>query len=151
MNKIITIREASKDDKEEIVRLTKDWEDEHITYGFSGDDMSYFLNKKCYCALIGNQVIGFIVGEISVAYKDYEFIKKNTPYFEIDELYIIPEERKKGYGSKLYEFTEQKLKEEKIKYIMLSSATKDVESVLNFYVKKERMNVHYVRLYKEIN
>lgn len=50
----------------------------------------------------------------------------------------------------LFDYIENVLKDEKITHIVLSTATKDYESIFNFYIKRKGMTFWNARLFKEI-
>ena len=75
---------------------------------------------------------------------------EGTPYFEVEEIYVTPKYRNYGVGSMLFDYLENILKYEKITQMVLSTATKDYESIFNFYIKRKGMAFWTARLFKEI-
>ena len=77
-------------------------------------------------------------------------IPDSTEYFEVEELYVIPELRSKGIGKELFSFAETTLRKEQIEYIMLNTATKNHKAVLHFYIDIVGMDIWSSRLFKRI-
>ena len=146
----INIRVATENDKLEIVRLSKEWEQEQSTYGFYADDLDYINENRCFVACIDEVVIGYLFGKVFESKKMKSIMAEGTPYFEVEEIYVTPEYRNYGVGSMLFDYLENILKEENITQMVLSTATKDYESIFNFYIKRKGMSFWSARLFKEI-
>ena len=73
-----------------------------------------------------------------------------TPYFEIEELYVVASYRSKGVGKALFHNAEQAVKTTGIEFIMLSTATKNYKSILHFYIDELGMDFWSARLFKKL-
>lgn len=73
-----------------------------------------------------------------------------TPYFEIEELYVVPSCRNEGIGRALFLFAEQAVREAGIEFIMLSTATKNYKRILHFYIDELGMDFWSARLFKKL-
>ena len=73
-----------------------------------------------------------------------------TPYFEIEELYVVPSHRSEGVGRALFQNAEQTVKAAGIEFIMLSTATKNYKSILHFYIDELGMDFWSARLFKKL-
>ena len=123
-----------------IANLQKQWESEAITYGFiadSDDDILAYNRDYFYIALDGENVIGYVTGEVKVNDKDnyMNVFPLNTEYLQVNDLYIVPTYRSKSIGAELITVVEEKAKRNGIEHIFLSSATIDAEAVRRFYEK----------------
>lgn len=123
-----------------IANLQKQWESEAITYGFiadSDDDILAYNRDYFYIALDGENVIGYVTGEVKVNDKDnyMNVFTMDAKYLQVYDLYIAPAYRSKSIGADLLEIVEEKSKENGVEHIFLSSATIDAESVRRFYEK----------------
>lgn len=78
-------------------------------------------------------------------------IPDETSYFELEEIYVIPEHRSSGIGTMLFNWLELFLKSCQVTNIVLSTATKNYQKILEFYVRKLNMKVWSIRLFKNIN
>jgi len=77
-------------------------------------------------------------------------MQDGTPYFEVDEIYVVPENRGRGVGSALYRFIEEAAQKEGMEYVMLTTATKDFRRILHFYIDEMGMEFWSARLFKKI-
>ena len=149
MDKLI-IRKSSASDIQEIVELTKMWEKEQITFGLKCDSNDYVSSHISWVAVKNKKVIGFLFGNIEKA-KKMSITDKKVSYFEVEEAYVIPEYRSNGIGEKLFSILEDYLNNIDVPYYLLSTATKDYDSILNFYVNKQNMSVWNIRLFKKLS
>ena len=76
-------------------------------------------------------------------------MKAGTPFFEVEELYIIPACRSKGLGGALFRYAEEAIKPE-AEYILLSTATKKWKAIFHFYIEELDMEFWNARLFKRI-
>lgn len=105
------IRKANKSDLSQIVSLYLEYQKEEkkladVEVGrwmttkkvISKDIGSYILEKDKFLSVLINEntIVGFILGSFK---RDKSYIIKN--YGSIDEIYIVPEMRGKGFSSKL--------------------------------------------------
>ena len=123
-----------------IANLQKQWESEAITYGFiadSDDDILAYNRDYFYIALDGENVIGYVTGEVKVNDKDnyMNVFPLNTEYLQVNDLYIVPTYRSKSIGAEFLTIVEEKSKANGVEHIFLSSATIDAEAVRRFYEK----------------
>lgn len=123
-----------------IANLQKQWESEAITYGFiadSDDDILAYNRDYYYIALDGENVIGYVAGEVKVNDKDnyMNVFTMDAKYLQVYDLYIAPAYRSKSIGAELLTIVEEKSKANGVEHIFLSSATIDAESVRRFYEK----------------
>ena len=83
---------------------------------------------------------GYLFGQIRHAERTTTVMQEGTPYFEAEELYVIPSERNKGTGKALFEYAREQVKNE-AEVILLSTATKNWRAVLHFYL--ENLNLEF--------
>lgn len=150
MRNLISIRLASEKDKLEVVELSKEWEKENSTYGFRADELEYINENMCFVAHIDDTVIGYLFGKVFESKQMKSIMPEGTPYFELEEIYVTPKYRNYGVGSMLFDYLENILRNERITQLVLSTATKDYESIFNFYIKHKGMSFWSARLFKEI-
>ncbi len=150
LKKLINIRLATEKDKLEIIELSKEWESENSTYGFYADELDYINENRCFVAHINDTVIGYLFGKVIESKQMKSIMPEGTLYFEVEEIYVTPKYRNYGIGSMLFDYLENILRDEKITQMVLSTATKDYESIFNFYIKRKGMSFWSARLFKEI-
>lgn len=123
-----------------VANLQKQWENEAITYGFVADneDEIFAYNRDYfYVVLDGENVIGYVTGEVKVNDKDnyMNVFTMDAKYIQVYDLYIAPAYRSKSIGVELLTIVEEKAKKNGVEHIFLSSATIDAEAVRRFYEK----------------
>ena len=74
---------------------------------------------------------------------------EGTPYFEVEEIYVISEKRSQGIGEALFRFAEDAVKGE-AEYIVLSTATKNWKAIFHFYLDELDMQFWSARLFKKL-
>jgi ribosomal protein S18 acetylase RimI-like enzyme len=138
-------------DLQSISRLQQQWSDEDIVYGFvpeSEEQLEAHLNPYLLVAESGNEMIGFISGSICLS-NGTAVIPEGEIYLEIESLYIKPEYRGQGAGSKLIARLISDAKNQGVTYASLYSAVKDIKSTLKFY-KKHDFQSWYVQMFKKL-
>lgn len=136
----ITYKQFENHYAKSVANLQKQWHDEDITYGFiadSDDDILAYNRDYFYIALDGENVIGYVTGEVKVNDKDnyMNVFPMNAKYLQVYDLYIAPAYRSKSIGAELLTIVEEKTKANGVEHIFLSSATIDAEAVRRFYEK----------------
>lgn len=134
----------------ELLSLSLAWEKEDCCYGYVANKKSDFENKRIFIVKDDNKIIAYLLGSIKKASNMNSIIKDNEKYFELDELYVLPKYRLNGIGKDLYNFAEQTIKKDNLKYIFLSTASKNYKAILHFYIDIVGMNLWSAKLYKKI-
>lgn len=150
LRELIDIRLATEKDKLQILELSKEWENENSTYGFYADELDYINENRCFVAHIEDTVIAYLFGKVFESKQMKSIMPEGTLYFELEEIYVTPKYRNYGIGSMLFDYLENTLRDEKITQMVLSTATKNYESIFNFYIKHMGMSFWSARLFKEI-
>jgi N-acetylglutamate synthase-like GNAT family acetyltransferase len=145
----IIIREAEIDDINQIHWLQQQWQQEDITFGFACADKEYLTKKLGKYFLVAErkgQVVGFAYGSVSEAHNLAVF-KDGEKYIEIEDIYLIPENRHTQIGSALVDRILELAKEDGISRSLVYSATKDSDGILIFY-KQQGYKTWYVQMFK---
>ena len=132
-----------------LIRFSQDWEAENSCTGYRANLRSDIEGKRIFVAYDGDQPVGYLFGEAARAKSMTSVMPEGTRYFEVDELYVIPERRSQGIGRKLFYHVENVLKNE-VEYLDLSTATKNWQAILHFYIEELGMNFWSARLYRKI-
>ncbi|MBQ3222445.1 MAG: GNAT family N-acetyltransferase [Clostridia bacterium] len=147
----ILIREATGADLQAVIDLTGVWEAENITFGLRKDTPEDLEGCRIWVAQEeGGRIVGFVAGREDVYKRKSSVLDENEKYFEIEELYVLPEARSQGIGDMLFKRAEEYARAAGYRHILLSTATKDTMAMLRFYVEKQQMQVWSMRLFKEI-
>ncbi len=135
---------------EKLIELSKKWEEEESCYGYYANERENIEGNRIFLAKEGEDTIGYLFGhnEIHKCKNDkFAAMKCGTEFFEVEEIYVLPEFRSKGVGKALFDFAEKKVKAE---YFVLSTATKDYKRILHFYIDEIGMDFWSARLFKKI-
>lgn len=136
-----------EDTVKQLIDLSYIWEKEENTWGLRHNDKSD-LGKVCYIAVLDNKIIGYIFGDYSINETHQSFAKKGDKFFDVAELYVLPEYRNQGIGQKLFNLIEEEAQKE-ADFIVLGTATKDYRRILKFYLENVDMSFHSAFLFKK--
>ena len=147
----MTIREVRLDDEvlSLLIRLSEDWTAENSCYGYRPNDRSDIEGNRIFLAKENDTIVGYLFGKVCQSEKMKSIMPEGTPYFEVEELYVIPEKRSQGIGEKLFRFVEDAVKDE-AEYMVLSTATKNWKAIFHFYLDELGMMFWSARLFKKI-
>lgn len=145
------IREAELNDAllETLIALSKDWEAERSCHGYRANTRADIEGNRIFLAEENGAVVGYLFGHMERSEKQSSVMPDGTPYFELEELYVVPERRSAGIGAALFTHAEAALKSE-TEYILLSTATKNARAILHFYMDVLDMQFWSARLFKHI-
>lgn len=146
----IICRSTTENDALQMVSMSEDWEAEQCTYGFHANKLEYIKENRSWVALADGELAGYIMGKMNFSKRMQSIMPDGTPYFEVEELYVKPAYRNQSVGSTLMNYLEDLLKKENITKMVLSTAAKEYESILNFYIKRQGMSFWSARLFKEL-
>ena len=149
--KNMSISEVEFDDAvlAKLIKLSEDWTAENSCYGYRTNDKSDIEGNRIFFAEEEGEVIGYLFGKIYKSEQMKSIMPEGTPYFEVEELYVIPEKRSQGVGEKLFRYVEDKVKSE-AQYMVLSTATKNWKAIFHFYLDELEMQFWSARLFKRI-
>lgn len=148
----MNIYEAKMNDEllEKLISMSADWEAENSTYGYRKNDRSDIEGNRIFLAEHDGEILGYMLGHKEKAERASSIMADGTPYFEIEELYVVPSHRSEGVGRALFHNAEQTVKAAGIEFIMLSTATKNYKSILHFYIDELGMDFWSARLFKKL-
>ncbi len=135
---------------EVLLTLSLDWENEHVVYGYTHNELKDLEGRRVFIAKDGDQVIGYLFGK-EFLHPSTSVIAKGTLCFEIEELYVKREYRSNSIGSQLFNLLEQQLTQEGISFITLSMASKNYKKLLHFYIDICGMDFWHAKLFKKID
>ncbi len=135
---------------EDLIAMSADWEAENSCHGYRKNDRSDIVGNRVFLAEQDGAVLGYLFGATEKSERPSSVMAEGTSYFEIEELYVVPERRSEGIGRALFRFVEREVQAMGIEYIMLSTATKNYKSILHFYIDELGMEFWSARLFKRI-
>ena len=124
-------KELDEDLLATLIALSEDWERENSCHGYRKNEKEDIEGNRIFLALERGNVIGYLFGHRELSKKSSSIMPDGTPFFEVEEIYIKPEYRSMGIGKKLFEYAENHVKDD-AEFIMLSTATKDLEGDIPF-------------------
>ena len=133
-----------------LIDLSRDWEAENSTWGYRANAHEDLSGRRVFLAEEDGQILGYLFGLRETQEKTTSILDAGTPYFELEELYVIPARRSQGIGQRLFAFAEEKLRAEGLPFLMLSTATKNARAILHFYLDELGMTFWSARLYKRL-
>lgn len=122
-----------------VEELQQEWEFENITYGVvAGTPQQITAAMTSYCFIVkdNQKVIGYLMAEIRQD-NEYCVFPKGVSFIEVNDLFITKNYRSCGLGKGLLDMCESEARKNGIRYVLLSSATKDAEAVRNFYTNND--------------
>lgn len=134
---------------ESLLQMSADWAREDSCRGYYPNEPSDIQGNRIFLALDEGAPVGYLLGKVCTAEKDSTVMKKGTPFFEVEELYVIPTRRSQGLGGALFRFVQEQMRKE-AQYILLSTATKNWRAILRFYIEELDMEFWSARLFKKI-
>ena len=145
------IHEVNLDEEvlEQLIRFSKDWAAENSCYGYRPNDKTDIEGNRIFLAEDGGTVIGYLFGKVYRSEQMESIMQKGTPFFEVEELYVVPKRRSQGIGARLFKYTENVVKSE-AEYMVLSTATKNWKAIFHFYLDELDMTFWSARLFRKI-
>jgi GNAT superfamily N-acetyltransferase len=133
----------------ELIRLSGEWEAEGSCRGYRANTPEDLTGRRIFLAEENDRIFGYLFGIRKEAERSSTVMEKGTPFFEVEELYVVPEWRSRGIGRKLFEFAETQVQDE-AEVILLSTATKNWRAVLHFYLEELDLEFWSATLFKHL-
>lgn len=145
------IHEVALNEKilEKLIRLSEDWAAENSCFGYRPNEKSDIEGNRIFLAEDADGVAGYLFGKVAESKQMQSIMPEGTPYFEVEELYVIPEKRSRGIGENLFRYAEDAVRAE-AEYMVLSTATKNWRAIFHFYLDELDMTFWSARLFKKI-
>ena len=135
---------------EKLISFSKDWAAENSCWGYRANEPSDIEGNRIFFAEEEGTVIGYLFGRICKSVNMYSIMPEGTPFFEVEELYIVPGRRSQGAGSELFHHVEEIVGSE-AEYMVLSTATRNWRAILHFYIDELGMQFWSARLFKKLS
>ena len=133
---------------EKLIGFSSDWEEENSTYGYRTNTADDIEGRRIFLADEDGRTVGYLFGKTERSENMRSVTPEGTPYFEVEELYVIPEMRSRGIGRRLFAFAEQAVSDE-AEYTVLSMAARNWIPLLKFYTEAAGMEFWSARLFRK--
>ncbi len=133
-----------------LAELSKVFSEEGCCNNIVADSSEHFAGKKVLGCIVDDEIVGYLYGSIEVENKSRSYAEPGDCYFELEEIYVLPEYRNQGVGRRLIGFIEGYVRACGCKSIRLNAVSKDYKRLLNFYVDIVGMDVISAYLVKQI-
>ncbi|MBD3922134.1 GNAT family N-acetyltransferase [Paenibacillus sp. PR3] len=143
----LIVRRAEASDYMTLSRLSESWESENITYGLKANAIEDLESAEIWVADEEGLIAGYLLGEVRNNKGLAVFEETDEAYFEIEEIYVHPAHRSKGYGSALIQHVTELMNQRGITRMTVSTANKNWQKVMAFY-QKHGFNSWTMTLYK---
>lgn len=134
----------------ELIRLSRDWEAEDSCRGYRANTHEDLAGRRVFLAEEDGFLCGYLFGLRETSKEKTSFMAAGTPYFEIEEIYVVPARRSQGIGRQLFALAEETARREELPFLMLSTATKNARAILHFYLDELGMEFWSARLFKKL-
>lgn len=134
---------------EKLIALSEAWAAEKSCFGYRANERADVGGNRIFLAEENGEIVGYLFGKLSQAKQTCSVMAEGTPYFEVEELYVVPEKRSRGIGAALFRFAEDAVRGE-AEIILLSTATKNWKAIFHFYLDELDMQFWNARLFKKL-
>ena len=132
-----------------LIRLSEDWAAENSCFGYRPNDKADIEGNRIFLAEEDGEAVGYLFGKVCKSEQMSSIMLEGTPFFEVEEIYVVREKRSRGIGEALFRYTESAVKGE-ADYVVLSTATKNWKAIFHFYLDELGMQFWSARLFKKI-
>lgn len=122
--------EQSPEILEKLLQLSAQWAAEQNCYGYYPNTEADIEGKRIFLAEDEDGIEAYLLGKVETAKNMKSIMPEGTLYFEVEELYVVPEKRSQGIGEALFRFAEETIKKD-VQFIALSTASKTAR---RFYI-----------------
>lgn len=132
-----------------LLRLSATWAAENSCRGYCANGHADLEGNRFFLAFQGDAPIGYLFGHVSHATQSSTVMADGTPFFEVEELYVVPEMRSQGVGRALFRYAEEAVRSD-ANFMLLSTATRSWKAILHFHIEELGMEFGNARLFKKI-
>ncbi len=138
--------------EEDLISMSEEWEKEFSTFGYLKNEAKDLENQRLIIAMDTKtkKPVGYLYGHKYKTMNASSTIPKSSKVFEVEEIYVKKEYRSRGIGTLMFNAIEDKIKQDGIKYITLTTSTKDYKKIFHFYIDELGMTFWHARLFKEL-
>ncbi len=139
------IRVASKDDLKSVARLSEMFAKEGCCNNIVADNEEYFEDKCVWICEEERQIVAYAYGNIEEEENRRSYAERGDKFFELEEIYVLPQYRSKGIGQKLFHEIEMFAMQKGAKTMRLNAVSKNYKSLLKFYI--DMLGMEFISAY----
>lgn len=132
-----------------LVSLSADWERENCCHGYVKNTPADIAGNRIFLAEEDGAILGYLFGHMETAERQTSIYDLGTKWFEVEELYVRPENRGQGVGKALFRHMERAVSEE-AEMVLLGTASKNCRAILHFYLDELGMEFWSALLFKRL-
>ncbi len=138
--------------EDELIEMSGEWEKEFSSHGYLQNETKDLENQRLIIAMDTetNKLVGYLYGHKYKTRNASATIPEDSKVFELEEIFVKKEYRSRGIGTTMFNAIEDKMKQEGVSYITLTTKTKDYKKIFNFYIEELGMSFWHARLFKQI-
>ena len=147
----MNVHEAKVDEEliGKLIALSEAWEAEQSCYGYRANGREDIEGRRVFAAEEDGELLGYLFGQICASENMRSIMPEGTPFFEVEELYVIPSQRREGLGAALFRYAEDAVRDA-AEFMVLSTATKNQKAIFSFYLDELDMSFWSARLFKKL-
>lgn len=148
----VVIRETEQTPEvlDRLISLSADWERENCCHGYVKNTPADIAGNRVFLAEGDNDtILGYLFGHMETAERQTSIYDLGTKWFEVEELYVRPENRDQGVGQALFRHMERAVADE-AEMVLLGTASKNCRAILHFYIDELGMEFWSARLFKRL-
>lgn len=130
------IRPAAIGDVPRVHAMEAAWEAEGSSLGFAAADEASIARVVGQCFFVADDagaLVGYVRGRLGDDEWNAAVVPHGERYLEIEDLYVLPELRSHGIGTRLLEAACEWAKAQGVRYLTLYSSSVDTARVVRFY------------------
>ena len=132
-----------------LIELSAAWEAEESCRGYRKNERADIEGNRIFLAEEAGETVGYLFGHVERAENMSSVMPEGTPFFEVEEVYVVPARRSQGIGAALMNYASDAVKNE-AEYLLLGTATKNWRAILHFYIDELGMDFWSARLFKKL-
>lgn len=132
-----------------LLAMSADWAAENSCYGYRANTREDIDGNRVFLAEAEGSVVGYLFGHAAQAHNMTSIMPEGTPFFEIEELFVVPGMRSRGVGKALFDHACGAV-EDACDFVLLSTAAKNWRAILHFYIDEAGMDFWSARLFKRL-
>lgn len=129
------MREAVISDLPNVENLSRQWVRENNAWGLVPTPTAFLHERLGSCFLVAEapgRLLGYAFGQIHLN-DERSVFPASVRIFELEELYVVPNERRRGIGGALLDGVLAAARVQGVRHFLVYSAARPIDPVIQFY------------------